>query len=337
MCKLSVIVPIYNAEKYLRQCVDSIVKQNLDDIEVILVDDGSPDRCPEICDEYVSRYSYFKVIHKSNGGVSSARNVGITNSIGEYIVFIDSDDWWNPNVDMNKVVSYAFQNQQIDIIVFNIIHYIEGEGTYKRTENQLFSRIPTDSVENYYSFLVSNGNMQVAPINKIIKREFLAKNNLYFKDGIKSEDNEWMIRVLRCLSTVGVIDEPIYIYRYRRIGSLSNTIQRKNIEDLLDMIDASIQYTNTYSSERGNIELSYCSYLWFMTLGLLSKCSKADQTALKKRFQQCATVCKYGVSKKARISNITYRIFGYYLTIHILGGYLCLKKIFHLKMKKIKK
>ena len=90
---ISVIVPIYNVEKYLARCVDSIVNQTYKNLEIILVDDGSPDRCPQMCDDYADKDSRNKVIHKKNGGLSDARNAGMAVATGEYISFIDSDDW----------------------------------------------------------------------------------------------------------------------------------------------------------------------------------------------------------------------------------------------------
>lgn len=90
---ISVIVPIYNVEKYLARCVDSIVNQTYKNLEIILVDDGSPDRCPQMCDDYAEKDSRIKVVHKKNGGLSDARNAGMAVATGEYISFIDSDDW----------------------------------------------------------------------------------------------------------------------------------------------------------------------------------------------------------------------------------------------------
>ncbi|OUQ56652.1 hypothetical protein B5E58_10530, partial [Tyzzerella sp. An114] len=91
--KISVIVPIYNVEKYLNRCVDSIINQTYKNLEIILVDDGSPDNCGKICDEYAKKDNRIKVVHKENGGVSSARNVGLNIATGDYIGFVDGDDW----------------------------------------------------------------------------------------------------------------------------------------------------------------------------------------------------------------------------------------------------
>lgn len=96
MPEISIIVPVYNVEKYLEQCIDSILTQTFEDFELILVDDGSPDKCPEICDEYAQKDDRVRVIHKENGGVSSARNAGMKLACGEYILFCDSDDYVSP-------------------------------------------------------------------------------------------------------------------------------------------------------------------------------------------------------------------------------------------------
>ena len=95
----SIIIPICNVEKYLRQCIDSVLAENFLDCEIILVNDGSPDDCGEICDEYANKYSHIKVIHKHNGGLSDARNAGIKEAKGDYLIFLDSDDYW---ININK-------------------------------------------------------------------------------------------------------------------------------------------------------------------------------------------------------------------------------------------
>ena len=99
----SIIVPVYKAEKYINECVDSVLAQTFEDFELILADDGSPDRCPEICDEYAKKDSRIKVIHKENGGASSARNSGIEAACGEYVIFLDSDDYWEENYTLQRL------------------------------------------------------------------------------------------------------------------------------------------------------------------------------------------------------------------------------------------
>lgn len=116
--KISVIVPVYNAEKYLHRCIDSILNQTFPDFELLLIDDGSKDQSGEICDEYAKKDSRVKVFHKENGGVSSARNVGIDNAVGEYICFCDSDDW----VEKTWLLSFFERMCDNDMLItsFNI-------------------------------------------------------------------------------------------------------------------------------------------------------------------------------------------------------------------------
>lgn len=118
---VSVIIPIYKVDVFLKKCVDSVLNQTYNNIEVILVDDGSPDTCPEICDEYAKQDSRVRVIHKCNGGQSSARNAGINIAKGDYITFVDSDDWIDPNAYKN-LVSSAVENN-LDIVGGGYCYY----------------------------------------------------------------------------------------------------------------------------------------------------------------------------------------------------------------------
>ena len=117
MPKISVIVPVYKVEKYIHKCVDSILNQAFSDIEVILVDDGTPDRCGEICDAYGEQDSRVKVIHKENGGLSDARNAGMPHASGEYIIFIDSDDYID--VNMYEELLAAISSYVVDLVYSN--------------------------------------------------------------------------------------------------------------------------------------------------------------------------------------------------------------------------
>ena len=128
---VSVIIPVYNVEKYLKQCVDSVLNQKLDNVEIILVDDGSPDACPQICDQYAEKYSCIKVIHKENGGLTSARNAGIRAAEGKYIIFMDSDDWWNPDVNVQRILNYVEENDGIEMFLFTSYDYIHNVGLLK--------------------------------------------------------------------------------------------------------------------------------------------------------------------------------------------------------------
>ena len=115
---ISVIIPIYKVEKYLKSCVDSVLSQSYKNIEVILVDDGSPDSCPQICDYYKSLDKRIVVIHKNNGGLSDARNVGLSKANGDYVLFLDSDDLWTEQYAVSRLVAVLATNPEADLVFF---------------------------------------------------------------------------------------------------------------------------------------------------------------------------------------------------------------------------
>ena len=140
MPMVSVIVPVYKVERYIRKCIDSILKQSFTDFELILVDDGSPDKCGKICDEYAAKDKRIKVIHKKNGGLSDARNAGLDYATGGYICFIDSDDWIHKDLLKDNLERLVSENA--DVIIFN---YVE---VFKETSIERLV-VKTDNGEKY--------------------------------------------------------------------------------------------------------------------------------------------------------------------------------------------
>lgn len=333
---ISVVIPVYKVEKYIEQCVVSVLNQKLDDIEIILVDDGSPDKCPLICDEFARKENCVKVIHKPNGGLSTARNAGIDAASGQYLIFMDSDDWWNPDVNMRQVIAYVNEHKQTEMFLFTSLDYLEGQGYYKRAEHNRLDQISTVSLEEYYQSLLNNGNLEVSANTKIIRTEFIKKNNLYFKPGLLGEDNEWMLRLLRQLRSVDLINEPIYVCRMNRPGSISNTIGLKNISDLLDIVSGSIRFYQENSSYNAlkDKELCYAAYLWFSALGLSASLSAADKKKVKPQFKATNCVCNYSNSGKTKLCYRLYRVVGLRITTMILGTYIGIKQKYNLNKTK---
>ena len=219
MPKVSVIVPVYNAENYLNQCVDSILGQTYQKLEVILVDDGSPDNCPAMCDAYAEKDSRVRVIHKKNGGVSSARNAGIRAATGEYISFIDSDDWLSPNT-YERFIS-ASQNGKIDFLMCDFIrHYGDGtclplsqsprSGNYSRKEikAELFPMLIMDRFE--FPPTISNCVC-------FIRTALLRKHNVYYMEDVRiSEDAPFGSQALYFADSFSYLKGE-FLYHYRQL------------------------------------------------------------------------------------------------------------------------
>lgn len=246
--KFSIIVPIYNVEEYLERCVESLINQTYKNIEIILVDDGSLDSCPQKCDEYGKSDSRIVVIHKKNGGLSEARNEGLEHATGDYILFVDSDDY----IDKDTCERFSkYANKNVDIIVADAI--VEG------AEENLI-HIESDKIMTGEQFLLESYRENKAPMAawlNIFKRSFLLNNQLVFKNGILHEDEEFTPRALLKANTVIVSGELFYHYIVRANSITTKKDKRKNAIDLFDTCkELEIVYKNIKNSELKNFLLN---------------------------------------------------------------------------------
>ena len=183
MTKVSIIVPVYRVEKYINRCVESLINQTLSDIEIILVDDGSPDNCPAICDEWAKKDNRIKVVHKRNGGLSSARNAGLAVATGKYIGFVDSDD--DVEMDMyEKMVSVA-EREQVDFVMADYFRIFENGEKYLKTLDIETGRYDKEKIRNeIFPNLIMGECIDYGPLlsvcHCIYNADFLQKNNLKF-------------------------------------------------------------------------------------------------------------------------------------------------------------
>ena len=252
---ISIIVPIYNVEKYLRMCLDSIEHQTYSNIEVLLINDGSPDSSGEICQEYVARDSRFHYFEKENGGLSDARNYGIERSNGKYLTFIDSDDWVEPTYveDMYQaalnnnseivVSSYSqFDNKENQYLVHIWDDYYEKNYSNKKLMNSLPLLVRKD-----YSFLTSWGIL--------FSRKLF--NNVKFPKGKVIEDSRTNYKLFSKSKCTTYINKSLYMYRIGREGSIINTVNEKLLIDQLESeLERLAIYTIkgwNYSDEKNNV------------------------------------------------------------------------------------
>lgn len=249
MYSFSFIIPVYNVERYLPSCLESVVQQDLDDYEVILVDDGSTDGSRIICDEYAARYPQFRVIHQKNQGVASARNRGITESKGNYLMFLDSDDFLVPG-SLPQVLAKVLQ-QDIDVACFNTI---SGERDVLVTKN--FS---TDNSELKTSH-VMNGDEYIASHNffatvwwYITKREYLQSLNLTFPEGHRLEDGSFTPFVLLHANRIMHIDTSVYCYVIQPGSIMHNKERERNFNLLADYAFAGNNLTDEYERSKNKM------------------------------------------------------------------------------------
>lgn len=188
--KVSVIVPVYKAEAYLNRCVDSLLAQTFKDFEILLIDDGSPDRSGEICDEYAKKDPRVRVIHKENGGVSSARQCGLDNARGEYVIHADPDDWTEP--EMLEEMYRKAKEEDADMVICD--YYFDAKG------NSIYTRQAPSSLDNERILKELFQNLHGACWNKLVRRSCFQKVNVAFPDLSYCED----LYVNVCLVAFGV-------------------------------------------------------------------------------------------------------------------------------------
>lgn len=221
--KISIIVPIYKVEKYLDKCIQSIVNQTYSNIEIILVDDGSPDGCPEICDIWSRKDSRIHVIHQENAGLSAARNTGIRAAHGAYLCFVDSDDWIALN--LCEEVMQIFANNDVGIVVFDCERVAESSKNLGGTETlQDGVLLQKDALRQLLC-----GNINNYAVNKVYKREVF--DDIWFPVGRTFEDMAVVYRLFLNTERIYCLNQKMYFY-LQRSDSLTASMSGKKLEDI---------------------------------------------------------------------------------------------------------
>ena len=229
--EISIIVPVYKTEPYLRRCVDSILAQTFRDFELILVDDGSPDGCPAICDDYAAQDPRVVVIHQENGGVSKARNTGLDRAQGKYIMFCDSDDsverdWCRELLDVIRKEPEAYCICGVNYVGFS-----------KEPQQSLKPRM---GIEEY--FYVYLAQLSAYTCNKIFRKDILEENSIRFSSELYlGEDVIFNTQYLKKCSYIRYIEKKLYLYYYNSEGA-SNRYDAKAIEQLLTIFQARLPF-----------------------------------------------------------------------------------------------
>ena len=313
---ISVIVPVYKVEQFLDECVQSIIGQSYNSFEVILVDDGSPDNCPRLCDEYAASDSRIRVIHKANGGLSDARNAGIQSAKGDYVIFIDSDDYWMHSEALAKLADIVSQTPNVDIVFFGRTTFV-GQHVFPGPELNpalINGKSKTDALT---TILRENAFVGSA-CQKLLKRSLLVNHNLYFEKGLLSEDWDWSIRVYQYAKVFAAVADNFYGYR-KREGSISESFSLKHANDMLYIIskwDKTLTNSTEDSPFRGF--LAYCLCCTLGSIELLPR----SQRSVKNEFKPYAHLLTHDSHPKVRQAKFLHRIGGFAFMTFILGAYL---------------
>ena len=266
-CKLSIIVPVYGVEKYIDKCLNSLVKQSLKEIEIIVVNDGTKDNSQKIIDKYVKKYpDKIKSYIKENGGQGSARNYGLEKANGEYIGYVDSDDFVEK--DMYKKLYNKAKENNYDIVVC---------GNYNVSEDYQNKNIDT-FINNYNTDLENIFFGKMAVWNKIYKRDILIKNKLEFKEKVWYEDLAFTLKAIMNSNTFAFIDEPLYDYLIREGSTMNNSNVQRNLE-ILDAFNDILSYIKHNKKEEyfSKIEFLAIDHIYISAIVRVLKAEADDK------------------------------------------------------------
>ena len=268
---ISIIVPIYNVEKYLEECIESLILQDYENTEIILVDDGSQDKSSTICDEYSKKHSNIKTYHKENGGLSDARNYGIKKSNGQYICFVDSDDFVKPDYISSMYNNLKKHNVQISACGYS--HYYSDKKIVNRNFQNIERKYDKDDAQIYLNLI---GYFNVAAWNKLYNKNLF--DDIEFPKGKKSEDMFIMYKLIEKSGNIYYSSEEKYLYRQRE-GSIT-----KNNTINTDCIEASKQVYTYFKNKNRKKVLPYAAQLIaFSTIGVYNAilCRNGNKTEMK--------------------------------------------------------
>ena len=233
----SVIVPIYNVERYLKQAIDSVLQQDFYNYELILVNDGSTDSSGDIAYQYNKKYPHIQFISQPNGGLSAARNAGMKLAKGDYLMFLDSDDYWRGTTILSDIAKLIEENHQPDLVL-NSFKYIFPT---KEESNLIRVNDLANNVEKDLPKLVANKLYSFSAWTKIVKHQVVKEYSLFFPVGRNFEDQLWSTQLAKCINSYAIYYNDFYMYRSQREGSITQYVTEKNMDDLFYISDACYQ------------------------------------------------------------------------------------------------
>lgn len=275
--RISIIVPVYNVASYLTTCINSILMQTFSNYEVILIDDGSSDGSGPLCDEFADRDERILVIHQENRGLSSARNAGVATARGEYIIFLDSDDYWRDKTVL-ETLDERLRLTEADVLSFNYkkMDGVISQKPYFQKQENMPENI---RAEASFKYQIDHDLWIACAWNKMIRRKLFSSGQLQFRCGITSEDIDWCVRLALIARSFDYIDCVVVCYRQRN-GSISKTITYKKARTLLENIEFSLRLIGKSTNvERAEMLKSYVAYQY----GTLLYCITAIEEKEKKK------------------------------------------------------
>ena len=306
MPRISFIIPVYNVEKYIRQCVNSILRQDYKDFEIILVDDGSIDNSGLICDNLEKHNKVVRVIHQENRGLSEARNTGIIHATGEYVLFVDGDDFIGKN-SLSEIIKVLNKYPSSDVMFLESLKYYPNKKTVSFGEGLSVTGINGKEKKDVLQHLSCLPKFPGSACTKLVRRSMIINNNLYFEKDLLSEDIRWTVLLLQTANHYSYCDKNYYYYRQNRIGSITNKTSLKQMQDLLNTVAMFVNKDT--SKDYQSIINSFMAYEYMNVLWGYSRLGR-NKRKIKDRVKAYSWILVYSKDKRACIINYFLKILG---------------------------
>lgn len=307
----SIILPVYNVEKYLAECVNSILAQTFTDYEIILVDDGAKDNSPAICDDFAKKHSQIKVIHKENGGQSTARNTGFNAACGEYVIFLDSDDFITDNTFFEDIYN-KIQETNSDIILYKYSKYFDNTKTLdKCTFSLSFAESITDSDEMLEKLVRNDAYYGMAWI-KAFRRKIAVDNNIEFDTNLVCEDMDWYFNLVLRADKISAIDKSYIAYRQRE-GSVTSSLKLRNLTDYIFTMEKwnkKIKEEDISEKKRNALLGALAKYYSNMFITYIRVPDKEKKAHIK-RIKDISDILNHSMSNRPQQISKIYRLVGF--------------------------
>lgn len=316
--RISIVVPVFDVEPYLGECVESLLRQGLKDYEIILVNDGSTDNSGALCDAYAERSDVIRVIHKENGGSSDARNAGLRVVTGDYVVFVDSDDYLADGALAH--IAEQIGSRRTDVVFLEATKFLPN-GKYVPMADGYDAKCINDcSKEEVLNHIAMLPKFPGSACTKMIRTALTRQHSLHFEKGLLSaEDIDWTVRLLLKAETFAYYPGEYYFYRQGRTGSITTSVGIKNVSDFLSVIRnwASKDLSRTFQQEiNAFMAYEYVVLLFIYTLLDASVARKAEKDIKAYRW-----LLRFGKSRKPQLVNAVMSCAGFGITTKLLAQY----------------
>ena len=317
----SIIIPVYNCAPFLNECIDSILGQNYRNFEVIMIDDGSTDGSAQIAKSAAEEHPQFRCISANHVGAGAARNIGMEQAKGDYLLFLDADDYWRDR-ELLKSMDYEIRHYNVDVVMFQMIQVSQDGVLLLKTRKPPF---PSGSgafrLREVYPFLVRDGQVLASACTKCVRRSLVEEYKIKFMEGTTCEDIDWVLQLFSHVKTISFLNEEAYAYRQHRKGKRASEAE-EGPYNLARVIRHWADLIKRNKVPNGKAVAGMVAFEYGVFMGYSHQVSGEE----RKRMKQYRYLLKYGLDRKTRMIAKFYNVFGYTVTCMAVRLYLLGRK-----------